>query len=90
VIYGAYTRYDFARGHMFRFDASGNFVGDFNFGWDSTPAIYPHNGTYSVIIKDNHYDAGNYCEPSPGDPVSKKVCVDAPRGPITSRNSLRT
>ncbi len=81
VIYGAYTRYDFARGHTFHFDAHGNFVSAFSFGWDSTPAIYPHNGTYSVVIKDNHYDAGNYCEPDPSVPISKKVCVDAPKGP---------
>jgi hypothetical protein len=81
VIYGAYTRYDFARGHMFRFDANGNFKAAYNFGWDSTPAIYPHEDTYSVVIKDNHYDAGNFCEPSPSVPVSQTVCVDAPKGP---------
>jgi hypothetical protein len=81
VIYGAYTRYGFDRGHMMRFDASGNFKGAFNFGWDSTPAVYPHDGTYSIIIKDNHYDAGNFCEPDKKTPVSKKVCVDAPKGP---------
>jgi hypothetical protein len=81
VIYGAYTRYDFARGHMFRFDAAGNFQAAYNFGWDSTPAVYPHHGTYSIVIKDNHYDAGNYCEPIPGDSLSTAVCVDAPKGP---------
>jgi hypothetical protein len=81
VIYGAFTRYGFDRGHMFRFDANGNFKAAFNFGWDSTPAVYPHNGTYSIIIKDNHYDTGNYCEPVQGVAVSKKVCVDAPKGP---------
>lgn len=87
VIYGSYTRYDFARGHMFRFDASGNYMANYNFGWDSTPAIYAHNGTYSVIIKDNHYDAGNYCNAA-GDPVSDTVCVTAPKGPyfITQLN----
>jgi len=81
VIYGAYTRYDYARGHMFRFDANGNFVAAYHFGWDSTPAIYQHDGTYSVVIKDNHYDAGNYCEPNSHVPVSLIVCVDAPKGP---------
>jgi hypothetical protein len=88
VIYGAYTRYDFARGHMFRFDANGNFKAAFFFGWDSTPAIYQHDGTYSVVIKDNHYDAGNYCEPASSVPVSEIVCVDAPKGPyfITQLN----
>jgi hypothetical protein len=80
VIYGAYTVYNFARGHMFRFEANGNFAGAFDFGWDSTPAIYPHDGTYSIVIKDNHYDAGAYCEPL-GDPLSDTVCVDAPKGP---------
>jgi hypothetical protein len=74
VIYGSYTRYDFARGHMFRFDKDGNFKAAYDFGWDSTPAIYQHNGTYSVVIKDNHYDAGNYCD----DPV---LCPSAPKGP---------
>jgi hypothetical protein len=81
VIYGAFTLYGFDRGHMFRFDVNGNFVAAFNFGWDSTPAIYAHNGTYSIVIKDNHYDAGNYCEPDPSFPVSQIVCVDAPKGP---------
>jgi hypothetical protein len=81
VIYGAYTRYNYARGHMFRFDAAGNFKAAFDFGWDSTPAIYEHSGTYSVVIKDNHYDAGAFCEPDPSVPVSLTVCVDAPKGP---------
>jgi hypothetical protein len=81
VIYGAYTVYGNDRGHLFHFDSRGNFVAAFNFGWDSTPAIYPHNGTYSIIIKDNHYDAGAYCEPDPTIKISEKVCVDAPKGP---------
>jgi hypothetical protein len=81
VIYGAFTFYDHERGHMFRFNADGTFAAAYHFGWDSTPAIYTHNGTYSIVIKDNHYDAGNYCEPDPKIPVSKKVCVDAPKGP---------
>src|SRR5262249_21501569 len=81
VIYGAYTRYNYARGHMFHFDAHGAFVAAYDFGWDSTPAIYSHDGTYSIVIKDNHYDAGAYCEPSPALPISQIVCVDAPKGP---------
>jgi hypothetical protein len=74
VIYGSYTRYNYARGHMFRFDKNGNFAAAYDFGWDSTPAIYPHHGTYSIVIKDNHYDAGSYCN----DPV---ICPVAPKGP---------
>jgi len=65
LLYGSYTRYDFARGHLLRFDVSGQFQGAYSFGWDSTPAIYPHNGTYSIVIKDNEYGGGpqfgSYC-----------------------------
>jgi outer membrane protein assembly factor BamB len=65
VLYGAYTRYDFARGHLMKFDANGQFLGAYSFGWDSTPAIYQHDGTYSIVIKDNEYGGGpqfgSYC-----------------------------
>ena len=74
VLYGSYTRYNFARGHMFRFAANGDFKAAYDFGWDSTPAIYSHNGTYSVVIKDNHYDAGSYCD-------DETWCPTAPKGP---------
>jgi len=46
---------DADRGYMLKFNSSGKYLGDFDFGWDDTPAVYPHDGTYSVITKDNHY-----------------------------------
>jgi hypothetical protein len=55
VLYGALDDYNFARGHLIKLDADGQFTGAYTFGWDSTPAIYEHDGTYSIIIKDNHY-----------------------------------
>lgn len=61
ILFGALDRYNFARGHLFKIDTSGNFVAAFSFGWDSTPAVYVHNGTYSIVIKDNHYQAAAYC-----------------------------
>lgn len=61
IYYGAYTAYNYAQGHLLHFDANGNFLNSFNFGWDSTPAIYPHNGTFSVVMKNNHYPGGTYC-----------------------------
>jgi len=65
ILYGSFTRYDFARGHLLRFSASGAFLGAYSFGWDSTPAIYQHDGTYSIVIKDNEYGGGpsfgSYC-----------------------------
>lgn len=62
VLYGAYTRYNYAQGHLMHFDANGNYLGAFGFGWDYTPAIYSHDGTWSVVVKNNHYgDVGSYC-----------------------------
>jgi hypothetical protein len=64
IFYGAYSRYNFAQGHMLHFSANGDFLNAFNFGWDNTPAIYPHGGTYSVVFKNNHYGGagfGSYC-----------------------------
>lgn len=57
VLYGA-TSDSSSRGNMLKFNSSGQFLTSYDFGWDETPAIYAHGGTYSVIIKDNHYDAG--------------------------------
>ena len=65
ILYGAYTRYDFARGHLLKFSPAGAFLGSYSFGWDSTPAIYTHGSTYSIVIKDNEYGGGpafgSYC-----------------------------
>ena len=54
ILYGAYTSHNFSRGHLFRFDADGAFTGAYDFGWDVTPAGFAHDGTYSILIKDNH------------------------------------
>jgi hypothetical protein len=55
IIYGAFTRYNYDQGHLMRFSSSGQFLSYFNFGWDITPGIYQHDGTYSIVIKNNHY-----------------------------------
>jgi hypothetical protein len=79
ILYGSYTRYDFARGHLLKFSSSGAFLGSYNFGWDSTPAIYTHNGTYSIIIKDNEYGGGpnfgSYCN-------TDAICPPRQNGPF--------
>lgn len=65
IFIGTYTRYNFAQGHEMHFSSNGDFLNAFNFGWDNTPAIYPHGGTYSVIFKNNHYGGagfGDYCD----------------------------
>jgi len=55
VIFGAYAGYNTARGHLFQFDGEGNFLRTFDFGWDVTPAYFVHDGTYSIVTKDNQY-----------------------------------
>ncbi len=76
VLVAALDNYNYSRGHLLKFDLNGGFVGSYGFGWDSTPAIYTHAGTYSVIIKDNHYPAQAYCYDQ-GNPV----CTPTPDGP---------
>ena len=66
ILYGSYSRYNFARGHLWKYSPTGQLLATFDFGWDSTPAIFPHGNTYSVVIKDNHYDAN--CCPGNGAP----------------------
>jgi hypothetical protein len=62
VFYGAHTSYNHSQGHLMHFSAAGSYLDAYPFGWDSTPAIYTHDGTYSVVTKDNRYgDMGSYC-----------------------------
>jgi hypothetical protein len=75
VLYGTWTQFNAQRGHLFKFDAAGSFAGAYDFGWDSSPAVYPHDGTYSIVIKDNHYDSQLYCYND--DPI----CQTLPPGP---------
>lgn len=63
ILYGAFNRYNYSQGHLMKFDFDGNFVGAFGFGWDTTAAIYTHGRSYSVILKNNHYNGlGPYCD----------------------------
>src|SRR5262249_17918957 len=62
VLYGALTTYNFSRGHLFKLDARGRIVGAYDFGWDITPALWRHDDSYSIVIKDNHYVVDNGME----------------------------
>jgi outer membrane protein assembly factor BamB len=55
VLYGAATSYNGFRGHLIKLDRHGALAGSYDYGWDVTPAVYRHDGTYSILIKDNHY-----------------------------------
>jgi hypothetical protein len=61
VIYGAYTRYNYSQGHTLKFSPSGEFLAAYAFGWDTTPAIWEHDRTYSIVTKENRYQGGAYC-----------------------------
>jgi hypothetical protein len=62
IFWGAYTRYNYAQGHMMKFSSSGHFLTSYGFGWDDTPSIFSHDGTYSLLTKDNQYGGlGSYC-----------------------------
>jgi len=61
ILFAAVTDYDNRGGHTFKFSSDGKFLGAYPAGWDLTPAVYPHDGTYSIVLKDNHYGNGLYC-----------------------------
>ena len=61
VLYGAFSRYNYAQGHLFKFNSGGQFQASYDFGWDVTPAIYTPGTGYSIVIKDNRYGRGSYC-----------------------------
>ena len=75
IYYGAYTRYNYAQGHMMRWASTGQYAvaappcltttttcGGFQFGWDITPGIASNGTTFAVVMKENHYgDVGSYC-----------------------------
>jgi outer membrane protein assembly factor BamB len=56
IIYCAYTLYNFDQGHLMHFSANGTYLGSYPFGWDTTPAIWQHGSTYSIVTKENHYE----------------------------------
>ena len=67
IFVGTYSRYNYAQGHLLHYSRKGKLLNFFHFGWDTTPAVYRHDDTYSVITKENRYqDLGSYCN----DPVA--------------------
>jgi hypothetical protein len=61
ILYGSETRYNYSEGHLMMFDSDGTFLHSYGWGWDLTPGIYRHNNTYSIVLKENHYEVGSYC-----------------------------
>src|SRR4051794_4249958 len=65
ILYGAYTTYNDGEGHLMHFSAAGAYLGAYPFGWDTTPAVWQHNGTFSIVTKHNFY--GFALRPDPGE-----------------------
>lgn len=55
VWYGAFSGYNYSEGHLMKFSPQGNYLGTYPFGWDLTPTVYRHDGSYSILLKENHY-----------------------------------
>ncbi|HEY2798830.1 MAG TPA: hypothetical protein VGK26_13140 [Thermoanaerobaculia bacterium] len=55
ILVGTETTYNYARGHLLQFNGAGSVLATYDFGWDITPAVFPHGGSYSILVKDNHY-----------------------------------
>ncbi len=75
ILFGVTDNYNYSRGHMMHFDAQGNYLNAYTFGWDNTPAVYSHDNTYSIVVKDNHYPSAAYCG------FNNPVCSSVPPGP---------
>ncbi|HKS98030.1 MAG TPA: hypothetical protein VJT31_00745 [Rugosimonospora sp.] len=93
VLFGAYTQYNGFRGHLMKFDAAGRYAGSFDFGEGITAPVYPHDGTYSLITKNNYYlsngpyyitslDAGMRVEWQARN-TSTQTCERQPDGTVT-------
>ena len=72
VLFGALDYYNYGGGHLMHFDAQGKYLNAYTFGWDSTAGVYQHDGTYSILIKDNHYGGPAYCY------FNNEVCAPVP------------
>jgi outer membrane protein assembly factor BamB len=62
IYMGTYSRYNHSQGHTVHFSTSGEFLASYPFGWDVTPALWEHDGTFSLVTKENRYaGVGTYC-----------------------------
>jgi hypothetical protein len=50
----------YGAGHLFKFDANGNFLTSYAWGFDATAAVWTHDNTYSIVIKDDFHNPA-YC-----------------------------
>jgi hypothetical protein len=58
VLYAAKTVYNEGRGHLFKFSPGGDALATFDAGFDVTPAVFEHDETYSIVLKQNAFGSG--------------------------------
>jgi hypothetical protein len=97
VFYGAYSRYNSARGHLMKFAPDGRYLGAYAFGWDVTPAVVSRPDGYALVVKDNLYEGvGTYCNeaafcpPSPGGPFRITAIRGDSLAPLWSYTNTNT
>lgn len=69
IVYGAFSLYNDFNGHLMHFGSDGAFLNAYPFGWDTTPAVWQHDGTFSLITKENFY--GEALRPDPGEFITQ-------------------
>ncbi len=71
ILFGTFSRYNYGQGHLMQFSSTGQFLGAFGYGWDITPAIYSHSGTFSIVTNNNHFNVGSYCDDAAFCPIDR-------------------
>jgi hypothetical protein len=63
IFFGVVTRYNWFQGHTVKLSPAGEVLAYYPFGWDITPGLRAHDGTYSLVTKENRYTGlGSYCD----------------------------
>ena len=60
VLYAPKTGYNGGSGHLFKFGPDGSVLATFDAGFDLTPAVFEHDGTYSIKVKHNFFGPGGF------------------------------
>ena len=58
ILYAAKTVYNEGSGHLFKFGPDGSALATYDAGFDLTPAVFAHDGDYSIVLKQNAFGQG--------------------------------
>ena len=78
ILYAAGTRYNYGQGHLMMFTASGQFAASYPAGWDCTPAVVSRGSSYAIVVKENRYNVGSYCNDRVHCPLRNHSVPDNP------------